>query len=32
MGATLRLAINLRNAGKIILPTTQTNDALMIAA
>lgn len=32
MGATLRLANNLRSAGKIILPTAQTNDALMIAA
>ena len=32
MGATLRLANNLRSAGKIIPSTTQTNDALMIAA
>ncbi len=32
MGATLRLASDLRSAGKIIPTTTQTNDALMIAA
>jgi hypothetical protein len=32
MGATLRLANDLRSAGKIILPTIQTDDALMIAA
>lgn len=32
MGATLRLANDLRSAGKIIPTTTQTNDALMIAA
>lgn len=32
MGAALRLANDLRSAGKIILPTTQTNDTLMIAA
>jgi replication-associated recombination protein RarA len=32
MGATLRLANDLRGAGKIISTTTQTNDALMISA
>ena len=32
MGATLRLANDLRSAGKVIPPTSQTNDALMIAA
>jgi replication-associated recombination protein RarA len=32
MGATLRLAITLRSAGKIIPPTTHTKDATMIAA
>lgn len=32
MGATLLLASNLRKAGKIIQPTTQTDDAIMVAA
>ena len=32
MGATLRLAITLRSAGKIIPPTTHTKNATMIAA
>jgi replication-associated recombination protein RarA len=32
MGATLRLANDLRGAGKIVPTTTQTNDAPMIAA
>ncbi len=32
MGATLRLANDLRSAGKVIPTTSQTNDALMIAA
>jgi hypothetical protein len=32
MGATLRLANDLRNAGKIILPTIPTDDAISIAA
>lgn len=32
MGATLRLANDLRSAGKIILPTIPTDDAISIAA
>ena len=32
MGATLRLANDLRSAGKIILPTIQTDDPILIAA